>query len=749
MSSSSPSLSSYLRIPAHSCTVPLLDSDVQKRLFLPDGTEGKICVPHGVCGEAAKLYSLIQPFKKDYQITTKTGQDGKYFTDLCKESDSLEHQFLVHAEEETWKQNWSLCTEHTDKHDIKFTELSPLLKEILQKNHVQHSLNESEVKRQVEENTALQEKLFEAEMAINLAEKFLPTFKDLVDRKTNVFKLSTSEMTIIAIQEDLLIKELETLKSMKRLLWLLLQTTECKHLSSKNIDTLVQKLSENETQNTNLRREMLERENHVKELSSRLQLEKVNVLKADHMTRSVKAVQTHLQRQIRKKEVENDELKVKIQTLEKKIAEWKLQAGECKHQILSLRQKSEQKKTALKKANRSQKKKAERFETVVENITSRIREREVELSEILSTSNVWKKQHDKMVEEKTMLEIQREDLKKQITSLLEDLKKKEECRRNSNEEILAKLSSINSENENINLENEKLEASLAVLKTSSVSVETELLDLQEKAKLQKNLVEQYKNQVQKLQTEAEEQKSRYETVLNENKTITETKCLEVDKVRSKMEADLNELEHVRDLLKAAEEKLQEYQEDLMSCQRIHAQKCKTLRELQVQEEDNIAFLGSHSLEEENYNIQKKYEDLKRQLEKMEFQNEEFANQLAKQDESLQCSKLQLTEKTAECDGLARQLESALEDGRKMVSEEMERISYKQQALQTKMLVLETELRKREEEKKQLLCMFYHNEKHQEVCLKELENSLQKSENKTQSMQNYLEFLKASYVTMFG
>ncbi|KFV80330.1 Outer dense fiber protein 2-like, partial [Struthio camelus australis] len=592
-------------------------------------------------------------------------------------------------------------------------------------------------------------KLFEAEMAVNLAGKFLPTFKDLVDRKRKVCKLSTSAMTIIAVQEGLLIKELETLQSTKRLLWLLLQTTEHEHLSSKNVDTLMQKLNENETRNTSLKREMLEREERVKELSSRLQLEKVNVVKADHLSRSVKAVQTHLQCQIQKKEVENDELKVKIQTLEKKIAQWKLQAHECKQQISALRQTSEQKKTALKKASRSQKQRAEHFEAAVENITSRIREREVKLSEILSTSNVWKKQHDKIVEEKTMLEIQTEDLKKQITSLLEDLKKKEEYRRNSNEELLGKLSSVNSENENINIENEKLKASLAVLKTSTVSVESELLDLQEKAKLQENLVEQYKNQVQKLQTEAEELKSRYETVLNENKTITETKCLEVDKVRGKMEADLKELEHVRDLLKAAEEKLQEYQENLMSCQRIHAQKCKTLRELQVQEEDSIAFLGSHSLEEENCNIQKKYEDLKRQLEEMEFQNEEFANQLAKQDESLQCSKLQLKEKIAECDGLARQLQSALEEGRKMVSEEMEKISYKQQALQTKMLVLETELREREEEKKQLLCMFHHSEKHQEVCLKELENRLQKSENKTQSIQNYVEFLKASYVTMFG
>ncbi|NXE21629.1 ODF2L protein, partial [Ardeotis kori] len=254
--------------------------------------------------------------------------------------------------------------------------------------------------------------------------------------------------------------------------------------------------------------------------------------------------------------------------------------------------------------------------------------------------------------------------------------------------------------------------------------------------------------VQKLQTAVEELKSRYETVLNENERITENKCLEDDEVRDKMEAELKELERACDLLKAAEEKQQGYQEKLMSCERIHAQKCKTLRDLPVQG-DSVTSVSSHSLEEEIRNIQKKYEGLKRRLEKMEFQNEELACHLKKEDESLQCSKLQLEEKIAEYNGLTRQLESALEEGRKMVAEELEKMSYKEQALQAKMLVLETEVREKQEEKKKLLCIFHHNEKHYEVCMKELENSLQKSENKNQSIQNYVQFLKASYITMFG
>ncbi|NXK86811.1 ODF2L protein, partial [Formicarius rufipectus] len=251
--------------------------------------------------------------------------------------------------------------------------------------------------------------------------------------------------------------------------------------------------------------------------------------------------------------------------------------------------------------------------------------------------------------------------------------------------------------------------------------------------------------VQKLQIAVEELKSRYETVLNENKKLSENKCLEVDKMRNKTEAELKELENLCDLLKAAEEK----QQKLLFWERIHAQKCITLGELQAQVNNCVTSVDILSLEEENCNMQRKYEDLKRQLGKMEFQNEDLARQLRTQDQSLQWHKMKLEEKNAEYNALTRQLESALKEGRKMVAEEQEKMSYKQQAFQTKLLVLETEVRERKEEKKQLLCICHHNEKYHEVRLKELEESLQKSENKNQSIQNYVQFLKAAYVTMFG
>ncbi|XP_072788865.1 protein BCAP isoform X5 [Taeniopygia guttata] len=432
-----------------------------------------------------------------------------------------------------------------------------------------------------------------------------------------------------------------------------------KHLNSKNIDTWMQELCESEIQNTNLRKKILEREKQIKELSSMLQCEKIKVQKGDYLSRSVKEVQAHLQHQIERKEAENYELKVKIQTLENKIAEWKHQIVEYKGQKLALKERSEQKKIVLEKAKRFQKQRAQHLEEAVKDVTSKIKEHEVKLHEILSASDVWKNQHDRIVEEKTMLEVQIEALEKQIRDLMEDMEKREEWRRNSEEEILGKLNSLNSENEKIYLENKKLK-------------------------------------VQKNQIAVEELKSRCETVLNENKKITENKCLEADK-----------------------------------------------------DKHSATFMGNLCLEEEICYIQKKYEDLQRQLGQMEYQKEELAYQLTKEDESLQSSKLQLEEKIAEYNALTRQLESTLEEGKKMVAEEWEKISYQEQAFQTKLLLLEDEVRKRQEEKKHLLFLFRHNEKHYEVHLKELENSLQKSVIKNQMIQNYVQFLKDAYVIMFS
>uniref|UniRef100_A0ABI7YIM3 Outer dense fiber of sperm tails 2 like n=1 Tax=Felis catus TaxID=9685 RepID=A0ABI7YIM3_FELCA len=506
-----------------------------------------------------------------------------------------------------------------------------------------------------------------------------------------------------------------------------------------SLSSMLEKLTDNENENTNLKKKLLEKETYIQELSCLFQNEKANALKADRFSQSVKVVHERLQLQIRKKEAENDKLKEYIKSLETKITEWNLELRKNKHEAVAMKESSRQKTIALKKASKIYKQRLKHFTGDMENLTSQIRDREAKLSETISASNAWKSHYEKIVIEKTELEVQIETMKKQITNLLEDLKKVEDVGKNSCEEILRKLHSVEYENETLNLENTKLKTTLAALKDEVVSVENELLELQEVEKQQKALIEVYKTQIQKLQEAAEMVKSRCENLLHENNLITKNKNKKLEKMRGQTESHLKELEHVRDSVTAAERRLHECQESVQHYRERCADKV----------DGNHNLLKKLSLEEENYLIQLKCENLKQKLEQMDAENKELEKKLANQEECLKHSNLKFQEKSAEHTALARQLEAALEEGRQKVSEEIEKMSSRERALQIKILDLETELRKKNEEQSQLVCKMNSKAQHQEVCLKEIQHSLEKSENQNESIKNYLQFLKTSYVTMFG
>ncbi|XP_045403572.1 protein BCAP isoform X4 [Lemur catta] len=554
----------------------------------------------------------------------------------------------------------------------------------------QHILNEK---------NELEATLKEAELATHSVELLLPLLKDTIEEISfENATLSASNLKKISEQKEVLTKELDTFKHVKLALEHLLTKTDYKQTGDNLPSMLLKNLTDDENENTvkNLKKRVFEKETYIQELSCLFQNEKANALKANRFSQSVKVVHERLQLQIHKKEAENDKLKEYIKSLESKIAKWNLQLRMNKHEAVAMKEASRQKAIALKKASKIYKQRLEHFTGDIENFTSQIRDQEAKLSETISASNAWKSRYEEIVIEKTELEVQIETMKKQITNLLEDLKKVEDLGKNSCEEIRRKLHSIEYENETLNFENTKLKTTLAALKDEVVSVENELLELQEVEKQQKTLMEVYKTQVQKLQEAAEMVKSRCENLLHENNLLTKNKNKKLEKI-----------------------------------------------------DGNHNLLMKLSLEEENYLIQLKCENLKQKLEQMDAENKELEKKLANQEECLKHSNLKFKEKSAEYTALARQLEAALEEGRQKVSEETEKMSSRERALQIKILDLETELRKKNEEQNQLVCKMNSKAQHQEVRLKEIQHSLEKSENQNESIKNYLQFLKTSYVTMFG
>ncbi|XP_040607586.1 protein BCAP isoform X2 [Mesocricetus auratus] len=576
--------------------------------------------------------------------------------------------------------------------------------------------------------TELQAMLKEAESASCSVELLLPLFKNTVEgiNLENVNHSATNLKKIFE-QQEILSKELDTFNRVKLALEQLLKQTHYEQ---------------------NLKRRVLEKEAYIGELSSLFENEKESALKANRFSQSVKVVHDRLHLQIQKREAENDKLKEHVRSLETQIAKWNLQVRMNKQEAVAIKEASRQKAVALKKASKVYRQRLKHFAGDIEHLTAQIRDQEAKLSETLSASNAWKSHYEKIAIEKTELEVQIETMKKQIVNLLEDLKKVETHGKNSCEEILRKLHSLEDENEALNTENMKLKGMLDALKDEVVSVENELVELQEVEKRQKNLIDVYKTQVQKLQEAAEVVKSRCKHLLRENNLIIKNKNKKLEKMRGQVESHLKQVERARHSFASAEQRLHECQESLQRCKEKCAEQAHTVRELQGQVDENDSLLTKLSLEEENYLIQLKCENLKEKLEQMDAKNKELEKKLADQEEHLKRSDLELREKAAECAVLSRQLEAALDEGRQKVSEEVEKMSSRERALQIKILDLETELRKKNEEQNQLVGKMNSKAQHQDICLKEIQHSLEKSENQNESIKNYLQFLQLSYVTMF-
>uniref|UniRef100_A0A2K6MCI7 Outer dense fiber of sperm tails 2 like n=1 Tax=Rhinopithecus bieti TaxID=61621 RepID=A0A2K6MCI7_RHIBE len=571
------------------------------------------------------------------------------------------------------------------------------------------------------EKTELEATLKKAELVTRSIELLLPLFKDTIE-KINFENANLSASNLkISEQKEILTKELDTFRSVKLALEHLLRERDYKQTGDNLPSMLLENLTDNESENTNLKKKVFEKEAHIQELSCLFQTEKANTLKANRFSQSVKVVHERLQIQIHKKEAENDKLKEYVKNLETKIAKWSLQLRMNKNEAVVMKEASRRIAVALKKASKVYKQRLDHFTGAIEKLTSQIRDQEAKLSETISTSNAWKSHYEKIVIEKTELEVQIETMK--------TLKKMEDDGKNSCEEILRKIHSIEYENETLNLENTKLKLKFPCRITESKNMNIlNVLDMLCYISSEKVFYYPYSDvfymvqtinelyfqvqscisnnrlyfQVQKLQEAAE--------IVKADVKICYKVCLEFQ-IKYKlyknficqMESHLKELERVCDSLMAAERRLHECQESLQCCKGKCADQEHTVRELQGQVDGNHSLLTKLSLEEENYLIQLKCENLQQKLEQMDTENKELEKKLANQEECLKHSNLKFKEKSAEYTALARQLEAALEEGRQKVAEEIEKMSSRERALQIKILDLETELRKKNEEQNQLVC----------------------------------------------
>nr|XP_015210821.1 PREDICTED: outer dense fiber protein 2-like isoform X1 [Lepisosteus oculatus] len=721
--------------------------------------------------QAEKICSVIHSsdvdFQKDLDVPAK--QTDRLFEEAHKSRKDVTERRRHCVFEDTSKElPWS-CSSSTGVRAAGLTEYSDELENAAKNGNgsrLQTSslprLSELDVSRDddgaVVDQRLLLRTLTEAESAASSAAAQLLSLKDTLPDFSSVSRFSSPDELRMSRQKSLLMEKLENFKGVNKSLRQQLQEMQDQEAiqlqADRRVEVLLTKLTEAEAENLNLRRHLRENERRIEELLDLRKKERENTETVVQLSKSVEATRAHLQGQLRHKEAENNRMVVQLRSLERTVTEHKLAIENLKRQMSAALDKAAQEKQALKKATRAQKHRAQRFEAAIEKCYSQLKDKDVKLTEALSAADTWKRHHEMAREEKAPLEAKIAVLQLQITDLTEQLKTGKDKARISNEDLLQKVEKLHSDNADLNLENARLMAFIADLEEKLSVSQAEVQEQVSVSHQQKDLLEQYKTQVKELQKEADELKTRCEKVLIENKRVKEGKDTDVEKVKKQLESRVKELEVYPDLLKAAEQRLQDCQDKLLRCERRCSDKSDSVSQLQVKVDQQAEELRSSlevkdSLQEDNLQLQLRLAALQSKIEELESGNQELVHRLASQEEALQYSGKQLEERSAESLSLSRQLEAALADVKQQVSEVKDKALARESVLQSKILELETEKSRKDKELKQLRQSKLSAEKQYEIRLKDLQLSLDQSESHKQSIQNYVDFLKNSYAAMFG
>uniref|UniRef100_A0A9J8BM32 Outer dense fiber protein 2 n=1 Tax=Cyprinus carpio carpio TaxID=630221 RepID=A0A9J8BM32_CYPCA len=679
----------------------------------PERSQSPLRIEDLSTDEEEALHGRISQYERkiDSLMTEVSSLKNEQLLSRQSERLSASQRVIAEQEEELAEVAWEL--EATEQENSR-------LRESMEKMLEGNDFGRLERDSLQPDKDVLLRKLLEAEMDSSGAAKQVYALKIFFYTFVQEKKISGSDSMLLARQKELLLQKLETFESTNRAL---------RHLLREQQEVLLFTDSQNIIK-TCILGKLQDKEREIHQLTSLLESEKESAKTTSELSKVLESTRAHLQGQLRNKEAENCRLNVQIRNLERSISQ---QQGEVEHlqtQLRGLRQQAQADKEALKKATRAQKQRAQRSEDTVGQLSAQLLEIEAQLADAVSAAENWSSRHTNEMKEKGQLEMEITLLNSRITDFTEQLHGQEEKARTERDGLLDHLHELSTESTTIRLENQSLKVLVVIL------------------------VDSYKAQVQKTRAEADEYSARLQVAESEAQTVRDELDQEILKVRKQLQGRLAELEPLPEALRHAELQLQEAHEKERLQERRNTELGTSLAELRIKAEQqgSLVEMLRHKnmlLQEENKQLQHKVEGLERKLEEASSQNRDLIQVISKREETIHSNQVRLEEKSRECSILTRQLEEALDDARRQVTQTRERAASKERITQSKIVDLETQLSRTTAELNQLRRAKEEAERRYQNRLQDVKDRLGQSDSTNRSLQNYVQFLKSSYVNVFG
>ncbi|KAM9547097.1 outer dense fiber protein 2-like isoform 4-T6 [Salvelinus alpinus] len=584
-------------------------------------------------------------------------------------------------------------------------------------------------------------------------------------------RLSKADAALLGRQQELLTKKIETFDSTNRTLQELLR--ECHEREIESLRTseqrqgLLKRLADTEAEKNHLAAKLNNKEKEATQLAVRLDSEKDIVKTTGEVSKVLESTCSQLIFQLRSKETENDRQASRSKEMEQTQEQ---QKEEIQALLEQLKRQSKEDKESLKQVNQRQR--AEHSEDSARHLSAQLLEKvshslvlrllswvdtwcwETELAEALTSAESWCTRHSKEVTVKSQLEVEIAVLKNQVSELTAQIHTVEEKGHPEREGLLDQLHRLTSDNSSNKLQNQKLKITLSAAEENLMQSQSKVQQLKSSVKKLESQVENYNRKVQRARLESEEYCLKLEISEKHAQGMKADLEREIEQVRRQLLGRLKELEPLPERLKRSELQLRVAQEETQTQERRNTEQNNALSELRHKVEQQGCWVETFQennflLVEEHKNLQQKIESIERKLEEANLQNRDMVHVIGKREETIYSTQKQLEERARECSILSKQLEQAFEDGQREADQSLEQALFKERSIQTKALDLESQLGLRRTELSQLRRSKEDMERRFQNQLKNMKERLEQSDSTNRSLQNYVQFLKASYSNVFG
>ncbi|XP_034073811.1 outer dense fiber protein 2 isoform X3 [Gymnodraco acuticeps] len=672
---------------------------------------------------------------------------------LERQSEQLSVSQRVMEEQEEQLEEVSKELQHTERENSR-------LRLSMEKMLEESDYNRGDGGSLQQDRAALHRTLMEAEGGGAAAAQQLSALRDSVSNLCSAAgtRLSGSEVAGLAQQKELLLQKLDTFESTNRTLRLLLREQHRAQMESERVseqkDAFLKRLADTEAHNAQLVVKLQEKDREANQLCILLDSEKDNAKSSSDLSKSLESTRAHLQGQLRSKEAENNRLTVQIKNLERAASQQKVEMERLTEQLGGLRRQAGADREALKRATRAQKQRAERSEDTAGQLSVQLLDMEKQLLEALSAAEAWQSRHAQEEKDRSKLEVELSLLNSRAAELTEELQSAGDKGRSEREALLERLHALTSQSTGAKLETQALKATASAVEEKLALSQSELQQVKASILQYESLLDSYKIQVGKTRGEADEYRARLAQAERQAQAVRGGLEQELEEVRRELLERLAELEPLPEAVRRSELQLQETQDRERSQERRSMELSTTLTDLRMKVEtqgSQVELLRQKNklLLGENRQLQHKLETGERNLEEAASQNCELLAVISKREDSIHSNQLRLEEKSRECSMLSRKLEEALGDARQQISETRGLAATKERSTQSKIIDLETHLSRTTSEINQLRRSKEEVERRYQSRLQDVKDRLEQSDTTNRSLQNYVQFLKASYTNVFG